>query len=212
MSRRPSWVTTNVPWEMRVTVWERMARGSTDTEVVTWLDDNFEESERLDRGTVGRLRGELWDLPPELGSELPVAVQGYWRQLQGDSGDSEVTDAAGHRTSGARATPATDSIRGSSLPDVPLRDIARAVEGFGWSIRERTRLTGISGGFTVNVPSVEYEAYEAAIIGNMRLRDSRLDANVRELERAEREGDKGAAKSAAEEIYGQLEQWVVLPG
>ncbi len=96
------------------------------------------------------------------------------------------------------------------MPGVPLRDIARAVEGFRWETRERARLTGISGGYPVNVPTVEYEEYEAAIISNMRLRDSRLDAKIRELERAEVEEDNGAAASAAEEIDGQLEQWIVL--
>ena len=79
MASRPSWKTTNETWEWEVSIWERMARGDNDTQVVVWLQL---QEHPLDRDTVAKVRRELESLPAALAETLTATVQVYWRQLK----------------------------------------------------------------------------------------------------------------------------------
>ena len=79
MAVRPPWKKTRVPWELEVSIWDRMANGDTNAQVGIWLD---ESDHSLDRRTVRLVRQELRDLPEETGQDLPDNIQAYWRELQ----------------------------------------------------------------------------------------------------------------------------------
>ena len=79
--RRPTWKKTNESWEDSIIVWERMAQGDTDSQIVEWLGL---QGHHRDRKTVGALRLELNELPKELATTLPRIVLDYWKTLSSD--------------------------------------------------------------------------------------------------------------------------------
>jgi hypothetical protein len=88
MSKRkttPKWAKTNVPWETKVPVWDRMAKGDTDKQVGEWLDQQksakTDGSLHLDRATISSVRKELQNLPEELAKGLPLNIYEYRRTL-----------------------------------------------------------------------------------------------------------------------------------
>lgn len=77
--KRPSWASTNVPWEWRVRIWERMALGDPDTQVAGWVDT---EGSHFDRDTIAAVRRELANLPRAHLHQLPETVQAFWQELR----------------------------------------------------------------------------------------------------------------------------------
>ena len=63
----PEWTKTGVVWETKVLVWDRMAKGDSDTQIGDWLDQQKapinDETLHLDRNTISSVRKELEKLP-----------------------------------------------------------------------------------------------------------------------------------------------------
>jgi len=82
----PEWTKTGVVWETKVLVWDRMAKGDSDTQIGDWLDRQKapinDETLHLDRDTIALVRKELEKLPEGLAKGLPENTYGYWHSLQ----------------------------------------------------------------------------------------------------------------------------------
>ena len=71
-SEKPSWVKTNVGWDIRKVIWQRLAMGDTIAEIKTFFDLHQDEYKNapIDRNTIAAVRNELADLPLELLDKL----------------------------------------------------------------------------------------------------------------------------------------------
>ena len=87
MGTKPNWQRTNVPWELRVELWERMALGDNNTQVERWLDG---QGGHFDRKTLGLVRLELQSLPDEYVGDLPATVHKYWRDLHNEAEQTSI--------------------------------------------------------------------------------------------------------------------------
>jgi hypothetical protein len=82
----PTWVKTNVPWEIKVIIWGRMAHGVNDNQVGIWLDQQIDprDPERiktlgLNRDTIALVRKELEDCPEYLIKDTTIQIYEYWK-------------------------------------------------------------------------------------------------------------------------------------
>lgn len=91
---KPHWVQTEMAWELRFGIFRRFALGDNIKQVAAWLE---RKGQPRDRGTVGKVREELRDLPPEIAPDLDDLTRGFWlyiRKVDGLPTKTPVTDVA----------------------------------------------------------------------------------------------------------------------
>ena len=86
-TRRPPWVSTNLNWDSRVVLWDRMAKGETDSQIAKWTES---QEESFDRGTIAKVREELEALPEESAKNLSEEIQRFREELRLLIGDEPV--------------------------------------------------------------------------------------------------------------------------
>lgn len=93
MASRPSWLkASRVHWEERVSMWNLMARGESDT----WISERTQETTSpWHRNVIADVRKELRELPQCSVLNLSPEIQDYWKQLQGNRTDNDSSPTVG---------------------------------------------------------------------------------------------------------------------
>ena len=85
--RKPSWLQTNVPWEIKKIIWKLWESGVTISDTLTYLEKDPQGHPVYSRHTISRVREELTMLPVskiiQLISELPE-IKDFVMELRPD--------------------------------------------------------------------------------------------------------------------------------
>ncbi len=103
-SRKPSWMKTNAPWDIRVVIWQHWAQGDTIQKTIHFFELHKDEYEKapMDRNTISAIKDELIVLPIELMLKLvkdvPEVKQLILEHRPDLQGKLEVSDIIDNQT------------------------------------------------------------------------------------------------------------------